>query len=97
MAQDIIGCYLIFRYGEDARVFIDDRVDMYPLAVSNEYEDLLQGRPDALRILDRNKVDVILWDRNLTLVTIAKASGQWHTVFTKDGWAVVIRNGTRLT
>ena len=97
VAQDIVGCYLIFRYGENARVFIDDRVDMYPLSVSNEYEDLLQGRPDALQVLDRNKVDVILWDRQLTLVTIAKASGRWHTVFTKDGWAVLVRNGTQLT
>jgi hypothetical protein len=95
--QDIIGCYLILRYGEDARVFIDDRVDMYPLDVSGEYEDLLQGHDNALRILDRNKVDVILWDRTLPLVVIAKTSGQWHQVFAKAGWAVLVRNGTQLT
>ncbi|MBV8960635.1 MAG: hypothetical protein JO087_17890 [Actinobacteria bacterium] len=95
--QDIVGCYLIFRYGENARVFIDDRVDMYPLRVSKQYEDLLQGHGNVLQVLDRNKVDVILWDRNLTLVTIAKASGQWHSVFTKNGWTVLVRNGTQLT
>lgn len=95
--QDIVGCYLILRYGEHARVFIDDRVDMYPLGVSYEYEDLLYGHGNALRILDRNKVDVILWDRTLPLVVIAKASGAWHQVFTKNGWAVLVRNGAPLT
>jgi len=95
--QDIIGCYLILRFGENAHVFIDDRVDMYPLKVSHEYEDLLYGHDNALRILDRNKVDVILWDRTLPLVVIAKTSGQWHQVFTKNGWAVLVRTGTQLT
>ena len=95
--QDIIGCYLILRYGEDAHVFIDDRVDMYPLDISHEYEDLLYGHDNALRILDRNKVDVILWDRTLPLVVIAKTSGHWHQVFVKNGWAVLVRNGTRVT
>jgi hypothetical protein len=95
--QDIIGCYLILRFGEKAHVFIDDRVDMYPLDVSHEYTDLLYGHDNALRILDRNKVDVILWDRTLPLVVIAKTSGRWHEVFTKAGWSVLVRNGTRVT
>ena len=95
--QDIVGCYLILRYGEKANVFIDDRVDMYPLKVSYEYEDLLYGRDNAMRVLDRNKVDVILWDRTLPLVVIAKASGHWHQVFSKSGWVVLVRNGTQLT
>src|SRR5690242_11705314 len=38
--QDWIGNYLELRYAGRVKVFIDDRVDMYPVAVSNDYRDL---------------------------------------------------------
>jgi hypothetical protein len=91
--QDVVGCYLILRFGDKARVFIDDRVDMYPVAVAQDYIDLLYGHANALKVLDRRKVDVILWDHNLALVAITKASGQWHQVYDKGGWAILVRNG----
>jgi hypothetical protein len=93
--QDVVGCYLILRYGDKARVFIDDRVDMYPVAVAQDYIDLLYGHANALEVLDHRKVDVILWDKNLALVAIARASGRWHQVYGKGGWVVLVRNGVQ--
>ncbi|MBA3652671.1 MAG: hypothetical protein H0W70_00595, partial [Actinobacteria bacterium] len=62
--QDAVGCYLILRYGTRAHVFIDDRVDMYPVPVSEDYATLLKGKPGARRVLDRRGVDAVLWQRD---------------------------------
>ena len=88
--QDEVGNYLTFRFGRRARVFIDDRYDMFPARVSSDYFTLLRGRPGALQVLDRWNVDVVLWRRDLALVTLLKASG-WQEAFTAKGWVVLRR------
>ena len=89
--QDAVGCYLDLRYGRKARVFIDDRVDMFPVRVSEDYRELLRGRPRSLRILDRYKIDAVLWEDDQPLVSILKADGGWRQTFHRDGWIVLVR------
>jgi hypothetical protein len=93
--QDIVGDFLALVHGRrSARfggVFVDDRYDMYPLRVSADYAELLKGRPGSTRILDRYRVDVVLWDEDLPLVTILKASGDWRQRYRKAGWVVLQR------
>jgi len=89
--QDVVGCYLDLRYGRQARVFIDDRYDMFPLAVADDYEDLIKGNPRSLTILDRLHVDVVLWDKDLALVGTVKATGRWQQVYSTGGWVVLRR------
>ena len=89
--QDFVGNYLILRFGVKARVFIDDRVDMYPAKVSGDYRALLGGTPDSTEVLDRRDVDVVLWDRKLALATVLQASGRWTQVFRDDDWVVYRR------
>ncbi|MBV9412504.1 MAG: hypothetical protein JO148_12965 [Acidimicrobiia bacterium] len=89
--QDVVGCYFDLRFGDQARVFVDDRYDMFPLSVSNDYASLLKGNQDALEVLDRRKVDVVLWDRTLPLVTTLQATGKWQQVYKKGDWVVLHR------
>jgi hypothetical protein len=89
--QDTVGCYLDLRYGKQARVFVDDRYDMFPLSVADDYEDLIKGNPRSLAILDRLHVDVLLWDKNLALVGTVKATGRWQQVFSKGSYVVLRR------
>jgi hypothetical protein len=90
-AQDIVGCYLILLRGEQARVFIDDRVDMYPVAVSNDYDTLLHGFPGALAVLDSHSIDVVLWDSRQPLVGVLGASGAWEKRVRLGVWEVWVR------
>ena len=90
--QDVVGCYLDLRYGRRARVFIDDRVDMFPLGVSRDYATLLDGSADTFKVLDRYKIDAVLWDANQPLVTILKASGEWRQTFRSKTWIVLVRS-----
>ena len=89
--QDTVGCYLDLRYGKQARVFVDDRYDMFPLSVADDYEDLIKGNPRSLAILDRLHVDVVLWDKDLALVGTVKATGRWQEVYRKGTWVVLKR------
>jgi hypothetical protein len=42
-------------------------------------------------VLDRWKVDVVLWDKSLPLVTTLKATGKWQDVYAKGDWVVLHR------
>jgi len=89
--QDVVGCFFDLRFGNKARVFVDDRYDMFPLSVSDDYASLLKGNQDSLAVLDRRKVDVVLWDRTLPLITTLKATGKWQEAFRKGDWVVMHR------
>jgi hypothetical protein len=89
--QDIVGCFLILERGTRARVFIDDRVDMYPVAVSNDYSTLLQGFPGALSVLDARNIDVVLWEKGQPLEGLLEASGRWNLRRTAGRYQVWVR------
>lgn len=89
--QDVVGCYIINRYGTKAKVFIDDRIDMYPVGVTRDYRDLLNGRGRPLATLDRYRIDAVLWDEDLPLSKVLDASPGWRRTHLSDGWAVYIR------
>jgi len=88
--QDFVGNYLELRYGAKARVFVDDRFDMYPLSVSRDYDTLLAARAGALDVLERWDVDVVLWQRKLPLVTLLEAKG-WRETFSEGDYVVLQR------
>jgi hypothetical protein len=90
--QDVVGNYLTFRFGRRAPVFIDDRVDMYPLRVSRDYLSLLRGAPNALDVLGRYDVDVVLWSRKLALAQVLRLAPGWHEVFGNKDWVVYQRS-----
>lgn len=85
---DIGAGYLILREGTDANVFFDDRVDMYPLEVTRDYLRLLDGKSDALRVLDHRKVEVVVWEQKRPLNAQLAASGEWRRAGERDGWVV---------
>ncbi|TMK86390.1 MAG: hypothetical protein E6G57_12365 [Actinobacteria bacterium] len=90
--QDVVGCFFDLEFGAKARVFVDDRYDMFPLSVSNDYEALLKGNQDSLAVLDRRQVDVVLWDKSLPLVTTLRATGKWQQAYKKGDWVVLHRS-----
>ena len=53
---------------------------------------------ESLRILDRYRIDVVLWDRTLPLVTLLRADGRWRQVYRNQDWVVLQRttNSPRL-
>lgn len=91
VTPDVVGNYLEYRFGIQSRVFIDDRYDMFPTQVSNDSDALFFVRPNALQVLDRYKVDVVLWQTDHAFAVLLTASGLWHQVYRSQGWVVFVR------
>lgn len=88
--RDGVGNYLTFRYGPSAAVFIDDRFDFYPLEITADHLDLLEGG-DVGEILDRRKADVVLWEADGSLAHWLRASDRWDVVLEGEFWVVACR------
>jgi len=91
-AQDFVGNYLVLRYGRRAHVFVDDRYDMYPSGVFDDYEKLLHGSPGAMRVLERRGVDVVLWENDFPIVSILESTPGWVQVYRDRDWVAFRRS-----
>ena len=93
---DTVGNYLELLYGEDAGAFIDDRVDMYPPEVVNDYLTLLHGAAGWRDVLDRRQVDVVLWGKSQALTGLVTESHDWRILYQDASWSVACRRGAPL-
>lgn len=89
---DFVGNFIEFRYGNKKPVFIDDRVDMYPINVSRDYRRLLNGHPAWREILDRYRVELVLWDRDSPLTSILRSNDDWREIYGRGEWVIFRRN-----
>jgi len=89
--QDVVGCYLDLRDGPHGNAFIDDRVDMFPVRVSEDYRALLRAAPAPVGVLDRWHVDAVLWQDNQPLTSLLKLAPGWRLTYHHAGWSVFTR------
>jgi hypothetical protein len=78
---DTTGNYLELLYGDRAGVFLDDRVDMYPIPVLEDYLELNDGAYDWPAILDRHRVDVVMWSRGSPLSVTMAETASWRVIY----------------
>ncbi len=89
--QDFVGCYLIYESGGATKVFIDDRFDMYPASVSNDYLGVSRGTKNVASILNQYRVDVVLWHENTPPAQILALDREWTPAWRDDKWVVFTR------
>lgn len=92
-SADAVGNYLEFRFGrhEPPVVFIDDRYDMFPVAVIRDYQRLVSVSPETNAVLEMWRVNVVLWERRLPLTAVLKGGGHWLEVYGDERWVVLRR------
>ena len=61
MTDDAWGGYLILKYWPKQKVFVDDRYDMYPRRVLEDFIDFSDADGRWREILDRNGIEVVVW------------------------------------
>ena len=98
LTEEWVGNLLELDLGTEARVFLDDRVDMYPVPVIQDFLDVHGGGPGALGVLDRWEVDAVLWPRSSALTELLLATGDWRPVHVEEhddgaAWVVLCREG----
>ncbi len=95
-SSDTTGNYLELLDGTRAHAFIDDRVDMYPAAVVDDYLKVEHASPGWQHVLDRYHVDVVLWDRSSPLSELISDSARWRVLYQDKSWSLMCRRGAPL-
>lgn len=89
--RDFVGNYMHWRFGLDARVFVDDRFDFYPQALLDDHDDLLFGG-DFAEILERRDADVIVWRTEGQFANWLHDSDDWRIVQEDDDYFIALPN-----
>jgi hypothetical protein len=91
LTSDSDAGYVILRYWPNQSVFIDDRYDMYPRRVISDYFALAVANPQWDRILDRRRVEVVVWPRATALASLLDLSPQWTRLHRDKGDGIWVR------
>ena len=84
LTTDGWGGFVIHRYWPRQEVFIDDRYDMYPTALAQEYFDLDAGKPNWDETLDRHDIDVVVWPVDKPLASLLDGDEGWERLHRDD-------------
>ena len=94
IAEVKTGNLLTLRYGAEARVFFDDRFDMYPLSINQDYDLLIGTDTQAFaEVLDRYEADVVLWEADQPLTDWLISEPGWVLGTRSQGQVVLCRSG----
>lgn len=85
---ETVGNYLTLLHGADARVFFDDRVDMYPESVMDDFMTLYRGRPGWSDVLKKWNIDLVVWESDAPLTGLLRENPRWRIVYDDKRWVV---------
>ena len=85
------GDYLIYRYPETVKVFVDGRFDFYGAKHTQQYLDVLNAKHDWEKTLASHRVQTILLPVDVPLSSVLKESGRWTHVY-DDGVSILFHS-----
>ena len=91
LTTDAWAGYVIYKYWPEQHVFFDDRYDMYPVAMVDAYDKILDLRPGWEQVLDRYRVDLVVWPKDGALVQVLAHLPGWRELRHDKVAAVYIR------
>jgi hypothetical protein len=90
VAPDTVGNYRELTEGARAAVFFDDRYDVFPSALVDDYVVLVKAGPRWDDVLDRHGAGAVLWPRSLPLAAALEASPGWRVAWDDGAWVVAL-------
>jgi hypothetical protein len=87
MTDDAWGGYLILEWPTQ-KVFVDDRYDMYPVAITKDFIRFSDADRRWREILDKYRIDVVVWKQDQPVVRLLDTDLSWELVY-RDKTAVV--------
>lgn len=87
VSRDYVGNYLELEDRYDQPVFIDDRYDMYPAELTEDYVRLVRGL-DPGPVLARYDTGIVVWERETPLGAWLEADEGWGVVYRDDDWLI---------
>jgi hypothetical protein len=84
--------YTIAKYWPRQHVFMDDRYDMYPKSVVDDYGTIANVKPAWSKTLDKWHIDVVVWPRDRSLSQALAENPHWHRIHADKVAVVYVRN-----
>jgi hypothetical protein len=97
LTTDEWAAYVIDQYWPRQQVFIDDRYDMYPTVVAEDYFTITQVQPGWQDVLDRYQIDVIVWRTGRPVAELLNLSSGWQQTYTDKLSTVWVRRDATTT
>lgn len=88
LTDDAWAGWVILRYWPEQRVFIDDRYDMYPVALTEDFIRFSKGEPGWDRVLERYDIEVVVWERKTAVEQLMDRQDGWRRIH-RDSLAVI--------
>ncbi|MGP4023811.1 hypothetical protein [Actinomadura sp. 3N407] len=85
------NAYVIHAYWPRQKVFMDDRYDMYPVAFTREYMKVRNGGPEWRGMLDRHRVNVVMWETGTPLTQLVSLDPAWRQIYRDRQATVFVR------
>ena len=95
LTDDADAGYVLLRFGERQPVFMDDRFDMYPQAVIDDFMVVNGGLPGWRDVLERHDVEVVVWGRDRVLTQLLDRAPGWRAVHRDARHIVFLRADVR--
>ena len=77
---DRTGNYLTWRFGGDVPIFIDDRMELHPPELIDDYLVLNRGEDGWQAVLDRWAIDAMLWPADRPLAELVRDDPTWAVI-----------------
>lgn len=87
------GDLMIYRFGKEAKVFIDTRFDLYGDKLTHDYYKIANARDNWLDLLDEYKIDWLFVMADYQAVKLLKVKG-WQELY-RDPVSVIIQRPKR--
>jgi len=87
--------YTIAQHWPEQRVFMDDRYDMYPRQVVEDYEKIAGVQPGWALLLDEYDIETVVWPRERGLTQALALRTDWDEAHRDDIAAVFTRSVRR--
>lgn len=84
------GGYLIWKASPRFPVFIDGRYMPYPKAVINAYFRIFDGKIDAIQLLSKYEVEIVLVAKSAPIVTLLKMGDDYRQVYSDKQFALFV-------
>lgn len=87
------GSYLIWAAQPDYPVFVDTRLELYPMVIWRDYLDISAGRAGWQETLDRYGVNTLMLspDNQPGLIAAARSSADWRLLYEDDVAVIFVR------
>jgi hypothetical protein len=91
LTDDAWAGWVIYEYDDRQPVFVDDRYDMYPLEVLEDFLTVNGARPGWDEVLERWDVETVVWPAGHPLVELLEGDG-WQVLHEDDLAVTLVRS-----